>query len=226
VQAFYKLFDSPITAGRLPLRIHITNLSGLPATCQYRDLRASNAQARLQQMLQEIVRVYRQINITLDPITFVDSAASPSVDANRAGSLTGVLRAASEQTSGGADLVLVRSITPNGVLGIAGGIPASPGLKGSPHTGAVAAMYPLCLAQYTQMHMAATIAHELGHTLGLSHNREANGQSDPLGDGSSRSESYLQGTANLMFYAESNNPGSRLTSEQGEVVRSMPQVLP
>lgn len=74
--------------------------------------------------------------------------------------------------------------------------------------------------------LAQTAAHELGHTLGLSHNRESNGQIDPLGDGMSPSESSAQDAANLMYWAATSMPGQTLTAEQGQVIRSMPQVQP
>ncbi|MCS6912392.1 MAG: zinc-dependent metalloprotease family protein [Myxococcales bacterium] len=228
VQAIYKLFDAPIQRGRMALRIHITNLSGLPSGCRYRDLRASNAEQMLGPILQRVKEIFAQstVGIQLAPISFVDSSAPSSVNVNTPGSLGNVLRTASMDTAGGADLILLRSISPHGVLGIAGGIPGSPGIKGTPHTGAVVSMLPLCLGQFSQEAFAVTMAHEMGHTLGLSHNREQNGQSDPLGDGNGRSESYLQDTANLMYWAEGANPGSLLTAEQGEVIRHMPQVQP
>lgn len=222
VQAFYKLLDSPATKGKVPLRFHVTDLSGV--ACQYRSMTANNAQTMLSGTIQKLKDIYAQGNtgITLDPITFVSSSAPSSADAESG--VGPVLAAATANTAGGLDVVLLRSITPNGVLGVAGGIPGSPGVKGTPHTGAVVSVGALCIAGYTQDVFAVTIAHELGHTLGLSHNREQNGQSDPLGDGSGRSESYQQNTDNLMYWAEGRNPGFTLTAEQGEVLRSMPQI--
>ena len=82
----------------------------------------------------------------------------------------------------------------------------------------------LCLtgAGYTLESLGQTAAHELGHSFGLSHVIERNGKTDPLGDGMGPSESTQQGTMNLMYWSASG--GEKLTAEQGQVLRSMPQV--
>jgi hypothetical protein len=164
--------------------------------------------------------------VTFDPITFVDSDAPSSIDANSDTGLGRALQAASKNSGGGADLVLVRAINPNGVLGIAGGIPSAPGVKNNPRTGAVFAMSLLCIpaANYTLASLGQTAAHELGHSFGLSHVLERDGHGDPLGNGMGPSESTQQGKMNLMYWSAEG--GESLTAEQGQVLRSMPQVRP
>ena len=229
ITVVYKLAEaSPKTktTGRLPLRIHITDMSGLPSTCNIRTLKASNAATILDPMIRKLQAIWGQstTGVTFGPIDFVDSDAPNSIDANSNTSLGRALRAASKNSGGGADLVLVRAINPNGVLGIAGGIPSAPGLKDNPRTGAVFATSLLCLtgAGYTLESLGQTAAHELGHSFGLSHVIERNGKTDPLGDGMGPSESTQQGTMNLMYWSASG--GEKLTAEQGQVLRSMPQV--
>jgi hypothetical protein len=181
-------------------------------------------------MVQKLQQIYAQdsVQIELSPITYVDSDAPSSLDASGRGNLGKILAAASKKSSGGLDLVLLRSITPNGILGIAGGIPGAPGLSGNPRTGAVMSMELLCIPQanYGLLNLAQTAAHELGHTLGLSHNRESSGQLDPLGDGTGPSESAQEDSRNLMYWQSTSTPGESLTREQGLVVRSVPQVQP
>ena len=231
ITVVYKLADaSPKTktTGRLPLRIHITDVSGLPSTCNIRMLKASNAATMLQPMVRKLQDIWGQSStgITFDPIEYIDSDAPNSIDANSNTSLGRALQAASKNSAGGADLVLVRAINPNGVLGIAGGIPSAPGVKNNPRTGAVFATSLLCMtgAGYTLESLGQTAAHELGHSFGLSHAVERNGKTDPLGDGNGPSESTKQGTMNLMYWSASG--GEKLTAEQGQVLRSMPQVRP
>jgi hypothetical protein len=228
--AIYKLFDQPITRGKVPLRIHVTDLSALPSSCAYRTLKANNALTVLAPMVSKLQEIYGQgtVGVTFDPITYVDSDAPTSLDANQPNALGGILAAASKDTVGGVDLTLIRGITPVGILGIAGGIPGAPGIKGNPRTGAVMSMGFLCMTgvNYGLTQLAQTAAHELGHTLGLNHNRESNGMTDPLGDGSSLSESAQQDAANLMYYLSTDTPGESLTLEQGQVIRSVPQIQP
>jgi hypothetical protein len=230
VSVVYKLADaSPKTktTGRLPLRIHITDMSGLPSSCNLRALKANNAAMLLQPMVRKLQAIWGQANsgITFDPIDFVDSDAPNSIDANSDTGLGRALQAASKNSGGGSDLVLVRAINPNGVLGIAGGIPSAPGLKNNPRTGAIFATSLICAGVgYTLEDLGQTAAHELGHSFGLSHVIERNGQTDPLGDGMSPSESTKQGKTNLMYWSAEG--GESLTTEQGQVLRSMPQVRP
>ena len=229
IMVVYKLADASPKAkmtGRLPLRIHITDMSGLPSTCNIRTLKASNAAMMLDPMIRKLQAIWGQSStgITFDPIDFIDSDAPNSIDANSNTSLGRALRSASKNSRGGADLVLVRAINPNGVLGIAGGIPSAPGLKDNPRTGAIFATSLLCItgAGYTLESLGQTAAHELGHSFGLSHAVERTGKTDPLGDGNGPSESTQQGTMNLMYWSASG--GEKLTAEQGQVLRSMPQV--
>lgn len=233
VTAVYQLADQApkaLAQARLPLRIHITDVSGLPSACSFRNLKASNAATVLKPMVDKLQEIWGQstTGVTFDPISFVDSDASSSIDATSDTGLGQTLKAVSRNSGGGADLVLVRSISPNGVLGIAGGIPSAPGLKNNPRTGAVFALNLLCIAaaNYGLTELAQTAAHELGHSFGLSHAVERDGHGDPLGDGSSPSESTRQGQGNLMYWAATDPPGEQLTAEQGEVIRSMPQVRP
>src|SRR5262249_45822391 len=162
-------------------------------------------------MVDKLQQIYAQqtVQVTFDPITYVDSDAPTSLDASGPANLGNLLQAASKDAGPGLNLVLIRSISPNGILGIAGGIPGSPGLKNTPRTGAVMSMGFLCMSgvNYGLPQLAQTAAHELGHTMGLSHNRESNGQIDALGDGSGPSESAQQDSANLMFWLSSDMPG-------------------
>lgn len=229
VTAVYKLADvgpDALTTGRLPLRIHIADLSGLPMTCPYRTVKADTAATVLAPMLRKFQELWAQtsVGITFDPVTYVDSSAATSIDAQMPTALGDSLQEASKNSGGGADLVLVRSITPNGILGIAGGIPSAPAIKNNPRTGAVFAVSLLCAMdpRYGLPELGATAAHELGHSFGLSHAVERSGQGDPLGTGMGPSESTMQGKGNLMYW--SSEGGGQLTAEQGQVLRSMPQV--
>jgi hypothetical protein len=74
------------------------------------------------------------------------------------------------------NLFLVRklesSAIPGGeVLGMAGGIPGPPGIHGTVHSGVALSMEMACYEDYGY-NPAHTMAHEMGHYLGLSHNLE------------------------------------------------------
>lgn len=228
--AIYKLYDAPITSGKVPLRIHVADLSGLPPSCMYQSMKAASARTTLAPMISKLQQIYAQSNVavTFDPIDYDDTDAPTSLNAQLDGALGKILAQASKQTAGGVDLTLIRSIAPTGVLGIAGGIPGAPGMKDNPRTGAVMSMGFLCMSgvNYGLTQLAQTAAHELGHTLGLNHNRERGGMTDPLGDGTGLSESTRQDSANLMYWLSTETPGESLTAEQGTVIRSVPQIRP
>ena len=96
ITVVYKLAEtSPKTktTGRLPLRIHITDMSGLPSTCNIRTLKASNAATILDPMIRKLQAIWGQstTGVTFGPIDFVDSDAPNSIDANSNGSTLSIL---------------------------------------------------------------------------------------------------------------------------------------
>ena len=85
-------------------------------------------------------------------------------------------------------------------------------MLGTPHSGAVVSIANDC----GQSLLGPVAAHELGHTLGLFHSVEQQGQHDPLSDTS------VDGSSNLMFWEE--NSGRHLSPQQGQVLRNDPKV--
>ena len=131
----------------------------------------------------------------------------------------------------GVNFFFVQGFNGYGLLGKAGGIPGPPLLQGSYHSGVVVSLVdyywygPNKAAAYT----AETMAHELGHQLGLYHTTESDGtQHDPLsdtpectndwnGDGSVDAwECEDYGGDNLMFW--SSNVSANLSADQLYVI--------
>ncbi|HZS36787.1 MAG TPA: hypothetical protein VFF06_08175, partial [Polyangia bacterium] len=137
--------------------------------------------------------------------------------------LDNTLQAATSGTTNpvGFDVVLIRTITDqNGaasnILGIAGGIPASPVL-GTPHSGVVVSIESMCANRGgSSALLGTTMGHELGHSVGLFHSQEQDGNTDPLTD------TAVDGQTNLMYWLESS--GQHLSVQQGQVIRDDPKV--
>ncbi|MCC6748173.1 MAG: hypothetical protein IT371_10970 [Deltaproteobacteria bacterium] len=67
----------------------------------------------------------------------------------------------------------IKSTTLGGmVLGISGGIPGPPGIHGTASSGIAMSMQTACLEKNSSYNPAHTLAHEIGHYLGLFHNQE------------------------------------------------------
>jgi hypothetical protein len=112
----------------------------------------------------------------------------------------------------------------------AGGIPGPMGMHGTGGSGIVVAAD---MMQDASM-LGRTLAHELGHYLGLFHTSEANGcvrealedtpecrsEQDVDDDGLGVTDCLEHGADNLMFFAKTN--GTVLTPQQIEVLRSAP----
>jgi len=140
------------------------------------------------------------------------------------------------------NLFFVRSLSESGVLGIAGGIPGPPILQGTEHSGVlVNTMGGLSSLSSSELLMqGATVAHELGHYMGLFHTTESGGGSfDPIsdtpecpasvfdtdGDGLvSAEECVTRDGANLMFWASAWFTQETLSSAQKSVVSFYPAV--
>jgi hypothetical protein len=115
-------------------------------------------------------------------------------------------------------------------LAEAGGIPGPMGMHGTGGSGIVVAADMMGSSE----DLGRTLAHELGHYLGLFHTSEANGcvrdvlgdtpecgqEQDIDGDGLETSECVERGSDNLMFFARTS--GTVLTPQQIEVLRSAP----
>jgi len=224
IRTFLKISSTPITTGTVSLNFYLTDLS---TNCSGMAFTVGNAPGRLSQAVDKITSIFAAVGITISEVTWhAANGAANTIHTNIGTSgtqpedLAQVLQTATDgqPTTMGMDVVLLRSITDlngnnSGVLGIAGGIPASP-ILGTPHSGAVVSIQTLC--SFNQTVFGETTAHELGHTLGLFHNGESAGQRDPLTD------TTPTDMTNLMFWEE--NSGDKLSVQQGAVLRSDPKV--
>lgn len=170
--------------------------------------------------------------------------------------LSQFLIAASRGTEGRTDTGIncfLMPTLPEGLVGMDGAIPGPGFLHGTGASGLVtlAASYGFTAAGYTshetdQIYLALTLAHEMGHYLGLYHPSESSGQEhDPLedtpecgsdndtdGDGIvSGPECRGKGTEYLMFWTDDNEYISAgtfqtlISPQQGQVINTHPSAL-
>jgi hypothetical protein len=219
---FMKLSSQPLSTGRASLNFYLTDLS---SNCTGSALTTSNAASRLSTAVSRIKSIFAGASIDIPEVTFRSAnGASNVVHVNtnggtETGELEAVLKTATsnQPNTVGMDVVLVRSIlNPQnrqvGILGIAGGIPSSP-ILGTPHSGAIVSIDTLCALG--QSGFAETTSHEIGHTLGLFHNVESSGQTDPLDDTTDSGQ-------NLMYWEERG--GFAISAQQAQVMRNDPKV--
>lgn len=137
------------------------------------------------------------------------------------------------------NIILVSSFTEVGTLGIASGIPAPP-FSGTVGSGLVIAVDEHLDASGTALDtrlLGETIAHELGHMMGLYHTTEDNGadfdviadtarcpgSADVDGDGEYSAEECRDWDgANLMFWVAGDFSQSALSPMQAEVLSAYP----
>ena len=123
------------------------------------------------------------------------------------------------------------------VLGISPGIPGAAGLHGSPSSGVVFATEGMLGRSGWfdgNSMLAQTMAHEVGHFLGLFHTTEIYGGADPLGDTPQCPQSDIQSYRheacpdydNLMFPTAGFRDQVTLTSQQIEILVGNPLIKP
>lgn len=187
------------------------------------------------------VNVIRLEGDPADRLTYVDDAS----DANHNGQsddLDELFRLSSGAGNDYLNVFLVRQISGGGVLGIAGGIPGPQITQGTAHSGVAVNMFGGLggLTPDFLRTQGATMAHELGHSLGLFHTTESDGTGfDPItdtpecpaskydadGDGLvSAEECVAADGANLMFWSAAAFAQETLTSTQRNVISLNPAV--
>jgi hypothetical protein len=219
-----KLDDTGVLgAGKIPLHVFVTDLSG---GCRS-SFTAANASQALGGFEAEVQKIFAQASMGVGPITYMDSNAPSAITASSNGDspeLDALLKAATLGDSPDVlELVIIKTISGGGgnILGIAGGIPGSPGIPGTVHSGATIALSTWCFArdsgQQPDKIFGIVASHELGHTLGLFHNTEADMTNDAIPDTKDGDKS------NLMYWEE--NSGELVTFSQGTVIKSNPAVV-
>ncbi|MGB0589323.1 MAG: hypothetical protein ACPGU1_06555 [Myxococcota bacterium] len=208
-------------SGTLNLNLHFTGAAGLTAESAPSD-------ARMLEALETFEAVYAQIGVGIGTITwrdiddsysFIDGIMGPEAD----------FEAAAAQTDGappGVNFIFVDEIVDSSnplggfgvILGVSGGIPGPVGLQGTPRSAVIVDVSPPEMAG--DIPFGITMAHEMGHFLGLYHSSEMPfvNMHDPLPDTGENDVS------NLMFF-EASNGGTTLTDNQGSVIRGNPWVM-
>ena len=190
--------------------------------------------ARLSRALDEFAAVYASRGVTLGAVRYFDVGGASfrvidTVDGPTS-ELSQLFALSAGRTEQAIDLFLVDALvgTRDGftLLGVAGGIPGPPATHGTGHSGVVVA-FPAAVAG-TAASLGDTIAHELGHYLGLFHNAEsvracaagtgptATTSCAPFGGGDVLADTAPSDTSNLMYWAALG--GTALSPGQGYVM--------
>lgn len=174
-------------------------------------------------------------------LTYLDTSGDNNKN-DQSDDLDELFRLSSRAGNDYPNIFLVNYIGGGGILGIAGGIPGPQIIQGTAHSGVAINMIGGfgALTHDFLLMQGSTMAHELGHLLGLFHTTESEGKSfDPIadtpscpakeydknGDGLVSAEECVSvDGANLMFWASASFRQENLTPTQRKTISLNPAV--
>lgn len=242
--------DPDFSSGGITLNLFVYTVDGVNPVITSVD----DAQA----VKDYITTMFQQVGVTVSALNVEfreDSAAIAQAGGSESG-LSAFMESASRATSGRSDTGIncfLMPQLPGGILGMDGAIPGPGFQHGTSSSGlvALATSFGYLFPGYTshesdQMYLSLTLAHEIGHYLGLYHPSESDGtMHDPLSDTGECGTQYdtdddgiVSGpecrginTEYLMFwtddteYLTSGAFQTLISSQQGEVMNTHPAVL-
>jgi hypothetical protein len=246
LSAVVKRAAGPAPTGVLDLNLHFVGV----------DVNAAEAMTdpRVQGAIQGVRDIYAPAGITLGTIRYfdlsdpggtlsvLDSTDGPTSE------LSQLLALGADRTEDGVDVFFVRGIADDrsgGItLGIAGGIPGPANVHGTIHSGVAVSFDARIVGSGTDgaRNIAQIMAHEMGHYVGLFHNRERlsacpagtgpdeTRRCSPFGGEDVIADTSRSDGTNLMWYALGGEDGRTynvaLSNGQGFVMRASPLVHP
>lgn len=204
----------------LDLRFHFLDLDAHVCQSQMGGARFDSTQAKVAPFFQdEFIGKLREIfsrgGIALGQLSYDDILDRPDLDELDVEQSGALLSLGTGET--GIDVFFVRALSPVGLQAF-GPTPGPAGIKGTPQSGIVIGLDTLCFRTWTQL--ARLTAHEIARYMGLSHNRELDGDGtlwlDPIDDSDDSEQ-------NLMFFSELGgtqiSPGQRDILSRSGVLR-------
>ncbi|MCO4760883.1 MAG: hypothetical protein KC502_05225 [Myxococcales bacterium] len=212
----------PPNGWRLPINICFTSAMGWTKA-------TGPQQPRLTAALATAKKLFGQAGITLAPIRWFDVSKSGQYIATRTGPTSDLMKLFKSGAGLpiGVNVFLTERIIKKGALpganvalGLAGGVPGVPNSVGHARDGVVLSLH---IPTGQEDVLGYTLAHELGHYLGLFHSSEAKGASgggahDTLPDTAEHDQH------NLMYWSVTSS-ATQLSHEQRQVLRRSPWLI-
>jgi hypothetical protein len=208
VSVFYKMDTGRV----LDLHFYFLDLSDHPCNDEFGvdTLNASSAALSTgfqNEYLAELQDIFAEANINTGTIRYSDIDRA-DLDGIVDNDLADLLPLATNDT--GLAIFFVRSLSPDGVQALIGGVPGPP-QPGTSASGVAISADTLCYRDWTKL--ARVTAHSMASQMGLWNNRDPEGIPDPISDTDGD-------TDNLMFFGEFG--GTTLSAGQKDVLGRFP----